>query len=93
MFLEFALRHRRDGGSVFGVPRARPGLLVADERTPHALVKEGLRLRQIDLEFASRLVVDPLRSWVVLVGRAAELMDVCINLYDRSSIQPYLISV
>ena len=80
MFLEFALRHRRDGGPVLGVPRARPGLLVADERTPHALVKEGLRLRQIDLEFASRLVVDPLRSWIVLVGRAAELMDVCINL-------------
>ena len=86
MLSEFALRHRRDGGPVLGVPRTRPGFLVADERTPHTLVKEGLHLRQVDPEFAGWLLVDPLRSWIVLVGRSPKQMDVCINLFLFSSI-------
>ena len=69
MFPERAFCHRRYGGPVLGVPRARTGLLVAHERTPHALVEQRLHLRQVDLELAGRLLVDSLRGWTLL-GRA-----------------------
>ena len=66
MFPEGALRHRRYGGPVLGVPRAGARFFVAHERTPHALVEQRFHLRQVDFELAGRFLVDFLRLRILL---------------------------
>ena len=81
VFSKGALRLRRYGGPVLGVPRAAPGLLVAHERAPRALVEQRLHLRQVDLELAGRLLVDSLRGWTLLgrapAHRATDVFTIC----------------
>ena len=57
MLLECALCNRDYRRPVLGVPRSGPGLLVAHERAPHALVEQCLHLGQVELDLVRRLLV------------------------------------